>query len=66
MRHRRLKGRVKCILLFVTAILTFVNVRNVRWSTRIQDVFTAAKLLALIVIIITGMSMLGMGESPKY
>ncbi len=45
----------------VAGILTFVNVMNVRWATRIQDLFTAAKLLALVIIIATGLVMMGMG-----
>jgi amino acid transporter len=45
----------------IAGILTFVNVMNVRWATRIQDIFTVAKLLALVIIIMTGLVMLGMG-----
>jgi amino acid transporter len=47
-------------------ILTFVNVRNVRWATRIQDVFTAAKLLALTAIIATGIVMMSMGRTEYF
>ncbi|KAH0619583.1 hypothetical protein JD844_000308, partial [Phrynosoma platyrhinos] len=36
------------------SLLTWVNSTSVRWATRIQDVFTAGKLLALGLIIIVG------------
>uniref|UniRef100_A0A8C5H8P1 Asc-type amino acid transporter 1-like n=1 Tax=Gouania willdenowi TaxID=441366 RepID=A0A8C5H8P1_GOUWI len=39
-----------CIL-----FLTWVNCSSVRWATRIQDVFTIGKLLALVLIIVVGL-----------
>lgn len=47
-------------------ILTYVNVRNVRWATRIQDIFTAAKLLALVIIILTGLVFMAMGRVEYF
>ncbi|XP_059159690.1 Y+L amino acid transporter 2-like isoform X1 [Physella acuta] len=52
---------VVCIL-----ILTFVNCANVGWATRVQDVFTYAKLAALCLIIVTGFVQLGRGEYEHF
>ncbi|XP_042233524.1 large neutral amino acids transporter small subunit 1-like isoform X2 [Homarus americanus] len=50
-----------CIL-----VLTFVNCWNVKWATRVQDIFTGAKLFALGIIIITGFVQLGKGETQYF
>jgi amino acid transporter len=43
---------ISCIQ--TTGFLTFVNCYNVKWATLIQDWFTSAKIIALVVIIAGG------------
>ncbi|CAK9297653.1 unnamed protein product [Gordionus sp. m RMFG-2023] len=52
---------VRLVAIACTLFLTFLNCYSVKWATRVQDSTTIAKLLALVVIIITGFVFLGKG-----
>ncbi|KAG8303986.1 Y+L amino acid transporter 2, partial [Homalodisca vitripennis] len=48
-----------------TGLLTAINCYNVKWATRVQDVFTATKILALVVIVLAGLWTLVRGETSN-
>ena len=45
--------------------MTAINCHNVKSSTLVQDIFAAAKVLALIIIILTGFVWIGMGHTEN-
>ena len=55
-----------CQYVYVSGILAFINCWEVKWATAVQDVFTYAKLLALFVIIATGIVQLAKGETRRF
>ncbi|KAI0211192.1 Large neutral amino acids transporter small subunit 2 [Lamellibrachia satsuma] len=49
-----------------SGILTAVNSYNVKWATRVQDIFTYAKVTALLLIIGTGVVLFSKGHTDNF
>lgn len=49
-----------------SGILTVINCYNVKWVTRVQDIFTATKIFALFVIVIAGFWYLCTGNTEHF
>lgn len=59
----KVKTRILLIFMSLSVVLTFINCYEVKWATKVQDIFTYAKLLALFIIIAMGVYLLSLGKS---
>ncbi|XP_066289388.1 large neutral amino acids transporter small subunit 1-like [Branchiostoma lanceolatum] len=57
------EAAVRMLAAVCLTVLTAINCGKVRWATRVMDLFTAAKLLALALIIGLGVMQLAKGET---
>ncbi|XP_011314128.1 large neutral amino acids transporter small subunit 1 [Fopius arisanus] len=57
---------VRLLAAVVTCLLTAINCYNVKWATRVQDVFTGTKIFALIIIIATGLYYFSTNDSVPF
>lgn len=44
----------------------FVNIASVKWASRMQVIFTVCKMVAIFMLIITGLVRLGQGKLAHW
>ncbi|XP_019887696.1 Y+L amino acid transporter 2 isoform X2 [Ooceraea biroi] len=57
---------VRLLAAVITCLLTAINCYNVKWATRVQDIFTATKIFALLIIMVAGFWWLCMGHTENF
>ncbi|XP_008488973.2 b(0,+)-type amino acid transporter 1 [Calypte anna] len=57
---------VKCTAAACILILAVINCLNVRLATSVMNIFTAAKLLVLLVIVVAGLVLLAKGQTQSF
>ncbi|XP_002160096.3 b(0,+)-type amino acid transporter 1 [Hydra vulgaris] len=56
----------KYLAAFFLGVIIVINCASTRWATTIQIVFTAAKLLAIAILVITGLVRLAQGYNSEF
>lgn len=57
---------VKLLAALAIGIILFVNCASVKWASRMQIVFTVFKMVAIVMLIITGVVRLGQGFTESF
>lgn len=60
------RSAVSLLAALCITILTYINCKNVKSAARVQDIFTATKIIALIMIIIIGIVFLFTNDRESY
>ncbi|KYN35286.1 Y+L amino acid transporter 2 [Trachymyrmex septentrionalis] len=57
---------IRLLAAVITCLLTVINCYNVKWATRVQDIFTGTKIFALVIIMVAGVWWLCMGHTENF